>query len=80
MFYAWDEIKGTVERLETSRLSEEFSKLEEEDGLVPAGFIITQKTSGYLNFLGMLTMGVSVGVCALVFNYLIFVWILHMSF
>lgn len=79
MLYPWNTIKEVIERTEYDRVLSEFSLLEQQEGFVERRFILTDKTKGYLDFLGKLSVGISVGVFTLMFNFLLFTWVLHME-
>ncbi len=80
MSYSWDEIKGVIERIENERLIDELSLLEQEEGFVKKQLPLTETIRPYLEFLGILSMGLGIGIFSIIFNYLLFVWLLHLGF
>jgi hypothetical protein len=80
MSYSWDEIKEVIEKIEKERLIKELSLLEQKAGNVKKSPLLTEGTKFYLEFLGMLSMGLGVGIFSLIFNFLLFVWLLHLEF
>jgi hypothetical protein len=80
MSYPWDKIREVVEEIEKERLIKELSLLEQKAGTVKKGFLLTEGTKFYLEFLGMLSLGLGVGIFSLIFNYILFVWLLHLEF
>jgi len=80
MSYPWDKIREVVEKKEKERLIKELSLLEEKAGTVKKGLLFTGGTKFYLEFLGMLSLGLGVGIFSLIFNYILFVWLLHLEF
>jgi len=79
MLYPWNEIKGVIERIEYDRVVNELSSLEYRDGLVERRRTLTDKTKGYLDFLGKLSVGICVGIFTVMFNFLLFVWLIHIE-
>jgi hypothetical protein len=79
MSYSFDEVKKIIEDMEMSNVVEEVSLLEQKEGLLNIQHSIIEKTSPYLNFLGMLFTGLSIGILTIIMNYLFFVWLLHLE-
>jgi hypothetical protein len=79
MLYPWNEIKRVIERIEYDRVVDELSSLEYRDGFVQRRPTLTDKTKGYLDFLGKLSVGICVGIFAVMFNFLLFVWLIHIE-
>ena len=79
MSYPWNEIKEVIERIENERVLNELSLLEQQEGFVQRQPALTDRTRGYLEFLGTLPVGVSVGIFTVIFNFLLFVWLLHIQ-
>ena len=80
MSYSWEETKQAVEREEDARLERLLAEGEATAGHVPSGFYPVQRARPYLELFGGLVMGVYAGMMTLVFNYLLFNWILHVNF
>jgi hypothetical protein len=80
MSYSWDEIKEVIETVENERVINEFSLLEQGEGYLRTNPSLTEKHRIYLEFLGELSVGFSVGVFSLIFNFMLFVWLLHIEF
>jgi hypothetical protein len=78
--YSWDEIKRAVERTEDARLEHSLSESEVAAGHVPPGRYIVQRTRPFLQVLGALLVGFEAALLAVGFNYLLFVWLLHVNF
>lgn len=79
MSYSWEEVKRAVERNENARLEHSLAEGEVTAGHVARGLYLVQRTRPYLELLGGLIVGLHVAVTTLVFNYLLFVWILHVN-
>ncbi|GBD97166.1 MAG TPA: hypothetical protein ENG83_02175 [Nitrospirae bacterium] len=80
MAYPSDEIKEVIERVENERASDELSSLEHEEGFAKKQLTLTERSRVYLEFLGELTVGIGVGVFSMIFNFILFVWLLHIEF
>lgn len=80
MPYSWDEVKKVVERKEDARLMHLLAEQEMAEGHVGRGFQLIERTRPTLELLGGVVVGLHVAVMTLVFNYLLFVWILHVNF
>ena len=77
---SWDEIKEIIEKIEAGKLSRSLSIQEEQEGYLIYQPTLTERTGGYLGFLGGISIGIGVAVFTMMFNYLLFVWILHIEF
>ncbi|MBW3021331.1 hypothetical protein KY328_00265 [Candidatus Woesearchaeota archaeon] len=77
---SWEEIKEVVERIEYERLLDELSSLEHEEKSIEKQTLLNEKAISYLEFLGELTVGVTVGIFIVIFNFLLFNWLLHIEF
>ena len=78
--YSWEEVKRAVERTEDARLEHSLSESEAAAGHVPPGRYMVQQTRPYLEVLGALLVGFEAALLAVGFNYLLFVWLLHVNF
>ena len=78
--YSWNEVKRAVEHEEDARLDGSLSEAEVKDGHVTRAYYLVQRTRPVLEVLGGLVVGLHVSLFALAFNYLLFVWILHVNF
>lgn len=79
MSYPWNQIAEVIERTEYGKVLSELSLLEQQDGFVERRVTLTDRMKGYLDFLGKLSVGVSVGIFTVIFNFLLFVWLLHIE-
>ena len=80
MWYSWDEVKRAVERNEDARLQHSLAETEITDGHLVRGFYLVQRSRLYLELIGGVAVGVHAAVMVLIFNYVLFVWILHVNF
>jgi len=80
MPYSWEEVKQAVERNEDTQLGRLLAAQEIAEGHVGRRFFLIERTRTYLELLGGMVVGLHVAVMTLVFNYLLFVWILHVNF
>jgi len=78
--YSWEEVKRAVERNEDAQLEHWLAESEVSEGHVARGFYPVQRTRPYLEVLGGLIVGLYASLMSLAFNYLLFVWILHVNF
>ena len=78
--YSLEEIKEIIERIETERVQDELSLLEDREGFFENKVALTERTKPYLEFLGMLSVGISVGVFSVIFNFILIVKVLHIEF
>ena len=77
---SWDDIKDIIEKNENRRMAEFYSRLEVQEGHLEAGSGLSGRKNDYLKVLGALSMGLSAGIFAMIFNFLLFVWLLHIEF
>lgn len=81
MSYSWDEIKDIIEKLENKRMTEHFSLLEAQEGQLEAkSTLVSGRKHYYLKFLVALSTGLSAGVFTMIFNFILFLWLLHIEF
>jgi len=80
MPYSWDEVKGAIERGENARLERELAEREIRDGRVPAFHLMVAKMRPGLEIAGAVVAGLQVALMTVMFNFLLFVWILHVNF
>ena len=78
--YSWEEIKRAVERKEDARQERSLAESEVTEGHMVHGFYLVQRTRPHLEILGGLVVGLYASLMALAFNYLLFIWILHVNF
>lgn len=78
--YSWDEVKRAVERKEDARLEQSLAESEVAEGHMARRVYLVERTRPYLEALGGLVFGLHASLMALGFNYLLFVWILHVNF
>jgi cell division protein FtsN len=79
MSYPWNQIEEVIERTEYERVLSELSLFEQQEGFVRKQLTLTDRTKRYLDFLGKLSVGVSVGIFTVILNFLLFVWLLHIG-
>lgn len=75
MGQSWDDIRLSIEAVETERALESIQRRLHGDGSV--GSRIRREL---LTLLGGVCAGVSAGIITCMFNYLLFVWLLHIEF
>ncbi len=80
MPYTWEEVKQAVEQREDAQLRRLLAEQEIAEGHVERRFFLIERTRPFLDVLGGLIVGVHAAVLTLVFNYLLFIWILHLNF
>jgi len=80
MTYSWQEVKRAVERNEDAQLKRLLVEQGVAEGHVGRRFHLIERTRTSLELLGGVVVGLHVAVMTLVFNYLLFVWILHVNF
>lgn len=78
--YSWEEVQRAVERKENARLDHSLAESEVAEGHIARGFYLVQRARPYLQILGGLVVGLHAALMSLAFNYLLFVWILHVNF
>lgn len=78
--YGWEEVKRAVERTEDERLERRLSEAEVADGQLDNRLYLVRRTRPYLEVMGGLILGLYAALMALGFNYMLFVWILHVNF
>lgn len=76
----WDEIKDVIEQIEYERLKKELSMQEIQEGFIEKYSTLVGKKYDYLRILGEISVGLSMGIITIIFNYILFVWLLHFSF
>jgi cell division protein FtsN len=79
MSYPWNQIEEVIERTEYERVLSELSLVEQQEGFLRKQLKLTDRTKRYLDFLGKLCVGLSVGIFTVVFNFLLFTWLLHIE-
>ena len=75
---AWDEIKEYIEQIESEKLALALSMQEQQEGYFKKDPTLTEKKSGYFGVLGGISLGILVGIITLIFNYIFFVYFLHL--
>ncbi len=76
----WDEIKDVIEQIEYERLKKELSMQEIQERFIEKYSTLVGKKYDYLRILGEISVGLSMGIITIMFNYILFVWLLHFSF
>ncbi|TVM04347.1 MAG: hypothetical protein CV087_00170 [Candidatus Brocadia sp. WS118] len=76
-----EEILTILEKKERKRFFHQIQNQAEEEGHVPpTSFLFLKKMSHPLQYMGGILFGIFLGVFILVFNYLFFVFLLHLQF
>lgn len=75
MGYSWDDIKASIESVETKRALDTIHAQTYKDQNGKLGL-----KREHLVLLGGICAGISAGIITCIFNYLFFVWLLHMEF
>lgn len=76
-----EEILTILEKKERKRFFEQIQNQAEEEGHIPpTPFLFLKKTSHSLQHMGGILFGIFLGISILVFNYLVFVFLLHVQF
>lgn len=76
-----EEILTLLEKKERKRFFKQIQNQTEKEGYIPpTPFLFLKKTSRPLQYVGGILFGIFLGVSILVFNYLVFVFFLHMQF
>jgi len=78
--YSWEEVQRAVKHEEDKRLEESLAELEVKEGHVVHGIYVMRRSRPYVTLLGGLVVGLYVSLITMAFNYLLFVWILHVNF
>lgn len=75
-----EEILTILEKKERRRFFKQIQIQAEEEGHIPpTPFLFLKKTSHPLQYMGGILFGIFLGVSILVFNYLVFVFLLHVQ-
>jgi hypothetical protein len=80
MAYPWDEVKRAVERVENAQLERWLVEAETLEIHRTRSFYLVRRVHPFLEALGALAVGLNTAVMVLIFNYLLFNWILHINF
>ena len=80
MATSWDEIKELIEQTESEKAARSLSLQEQQEGYFIKQLTLAETKSGYLGVFGGIALGVVVGIFTLIFNYIFFVFILHIQF
>lgn len=76
-----EEILAILEKKERKRLLHQIQTQAEKEGHIPpTPFLVLKKTSRPLQYMGGILLGIFLGVSILVFNFLLFVFLLHLQF
>ena len=77
---SWEQIKRTVERREDAHLEGSLAEAELNEGHMVRGVYVVQRARPYLEVIGGMVIGLHAALMTLGFNYLLFVWLLHVNF
>lgn len=76
-----EEIQAILEKKERKRFFEQIQNQAEDEGHIPPmPFLFLKKMSCPLQYMGGILFGIFLGVFILVFNFLLFVFLLHLQF
>ena len=76
-----EEILTILEKMEQKRFFNQIqSQAEEEGHIPPMPFLFLKEMSHPLQYMGGILLGIFLGVSILVFNFLVFVFLLHLQF
>ena len=76
-----EEILTIREKKERKRFFRQIQNQAEEEGHIPPmPFLFLRKISHPIQYMGGIIFGIFLGVSILVFNYLVFVFLLHVQF
>ena len=75
------EILTILERRERKKLLSYFQGAAEKTGHIPPiPFLLLRKMARPLQYAGSVLLGIFLGIFTLVFNFVLFVWLLHLEF
>jgi hypothetical protein len=77
--FSLENIRKIIEKIEYEKVINEITLLEQQEGFLEKRIPLTDKTKDYLNFLSWLLVGISIGVLTIIFNFLLFSWLLHIE-
>lgn len=80
MTYSWEEVKRAVERVEDAHLERRLADAEIPNAQNSRSFYVIRRMRPLLEALGGVAVGLHVAVMTLIFNYILFVWLLHINF
>jgi len=80
MSYPINYIKQLVEKIETERITAEFCLLDQKTGQFKNDHFFNHIFENCLSFLACVVVGVGIGIIAIIMNFLIFVFLLHIEF
>lgn len=80
MSFSWEEVKQAVEREENARLVDELEQRELREGHVPRAFLTVRRSRRYLEIVGAIVVGLYAAMIAVMLDFLVFNWILHVRF
>lgn len=76
-----EEVLTILERRERKKILSQLQGLAEKTGHIPSRpFLLLEKIAFPLQCFGGMLIGVFFGIFTLVFNFLLFVWLLHLEF
>lgn len=74
-------ILSTLQEREKKRLLKQLQTQAEEDGYIPPmPFLWSRKMARPFQYTGGILLGIFLGLFTLLFNFLLFVWVLHLEF
>jgi len=78
--YTWEEVKQAIEREEDARLATSLADAEVREGRLTRRFYVVQRARPIFEAVGAVVLGLHAALLTLGFNYMLFVWILHVNF
>lgn len=80
MSYSIDDIKKTIEKIESERAADKLFLYEQQEGFLEKQLTVVETKKGYLEFIAGLSIGISTGVASILINYIVIVRLLHIEF
>lgn len=78
--YSWEQIRTAVERFEDGLFARRSAEAAAGGGREPRFLTFLRRSLPFVEVAGGIALGILVAVMTLIFNYLLFVWILHVNF
>lgn len=75
------EISNILVRRERKKILSQLQASAEKAGHIPPmPFLLSKKMARPLGYIGGMLLGIFLGIFTLVFNFLLFIWLLHLEF
>lgn len=76
-----EEILSMLEKIEQKRVLSQIQRQEQEEGHIPPQpFLLLKQLAHPLQYTGGILVGIFLGIFILFFNFLLFVFLLHLQF